>query len=333
MVATNVPGARFMAFAPNGDLLVSETGSGAVVKLNPNGSASQSPVTVAAGLPRPHGLAFHNNDLYIATWDGVSVLRNYPNGKLAALYSGLIENPDHNNRALAVSPDGTTIYESYASNSNMATPPPQSPTENSIVSMSSSGADVQPYAVGVRNGSGLAFDQSGKLWMVVNQRDNVSANTNTNDNNPADEFDSVQHNANYGYPNCYPNASGVRVSNPEFPSSNCSGQPNVTVPILAHSAPLGVVFYNATRFPTKYQGAAFVALHGSWNSSVPHGDKVVMIPFSGGSPSGPPQDFVTGWLSAGSYLGRPAGLAVGPDGSLYVSDDQNGFVYKVTYAP
>jgi len=75
MVATNVPGARFMAFAPNGDLLVSETGSGDVVKVDPNGSAGQSAVTVANGLPRPHGLAFHGNDLYIATWAGVSVLR------------------------------------------------------------------------------------------------------------------------------------------------------------------------------------------------------------------------------------------------------------------
>jgi len=322
-----------MAFAPNGDLLVSETGSGDVVKVDPNGSAGQSAVTVANGLPRPHGLAFHGNDLYIATWDGVSVLRNYPSGSVATLYSGLIENADHNNRALAVSPDGSMIYESYGSNSNVATPPPQSPTENSIISMSSSGAGVQTYASGVRNGSGLAFDQSGKLWMVVNQRDNVSADTNTNDNNPADEFDLVQRGANYGYPDCYPNASGVRVPNPEFPSSNCSGLPNVTVPILAHCAPLGVVFYNASQFPAKYQGAAFVALHGSWNSSVPHGDKVVMIPFSGGSPNGPPQDFIAGWLSGGSYLGRPVGVAVGPDGSLYISDDQNGYIYRVTYSP
>jgi len=333
MVSENVPGARFMAVAPDGDLLVSETGSGQVVAIAAGSAYNAQPKVVASNVNRPHGLAFHNSDLYVATWDGLDVIRNYPTGSLQTLYSGLLENSDHNNRSLAVSADGTTVYESYGSNNNIATPPPQSPAENSILAMSSNGSGVQAYATGVRNGSGLAFDGNGHLWMVVNQRDNVSPNTATNDANPVDELDQVQAGADYGYPYCYPpngNTNIARVPNPEYPASNCASYARVSLGLLAHSAPLGIVFYTASQFPAQYQGDAFVAFHGSWNSSVPHGDKVVAVTFSGGVATGY-QDFVTGWLSGGSYLDRPVGLAVGPDGSLYISSDQNGWIYKVTY--
>lgn len=333
MVSNNVSGARFMAVAPNGDLLVSETAAGNVVKLNPNGPANQTPSIVARGLPRPHGLAFHNSDLYIAVWNGVMTIRNYPSGGIASLYGGLIENADHNSRSLAVSPDGSTLYESYGSNDNIATPPPQLPAENSIVAINSASGAASTYATGVRNGSGVAFDDAGQLWMVVNQRDNVSPDTTTNNANPVDEFDRVQAGGNYGYPYCYPNATSVRVPNPEYPSATCTSYTPVAFGIVAHSAPLGIVFYYGSMFPTQYRGNAFVALHGSWNSTVPHGDKVIMVNFSGGNPTGTSTDFVTGWLSGSSYLGRPTGLAVGADGALFIADDQDGYVYKVTYGP
>ena len=100
----------------------------------------------------------------------------------------------------------------------------------------------------------------------------------------------------------------------------------------AHSAPLGLAFYNATQFPQQYHGL-FVAFHGSWNRSVPTGYKVVFIPLDAtGQIAGPAQDFATGWLlDNNTALGRPVGLAVGPDGALYISDDKAGMIYRITY--
>jgi glucose/arabinose dehydrogenase len=101
----------------------------------------------------------------------------------------------------------------------------------------------------------------------------------------------------------------------------------------AHSAPLGLAFYQADQFPEDYQGDLFVAFHGSWNRSVPTGYKVVRIHMNGDSPA-EVQDFATGWLKAdGSSWGRPVGLAVGADGSLYVSDDGGGIIYRIAYQP
>jgi len=104
------------------------------------------------------------------------------------------------------------------------------------------------------------------------------------------------------------------------------------VPIQAHSAPLGMVFYTGTMFPPEYQGDAFVALHGSWNRSVPTGYKVIRIDFEQGKPVGEPTDFITGWLTPnGKIWGRPVGLLVLNDGSLLVSEDGLGTIWKVTY--
>jgi len=101
----------------------------------------------------------------------------------------------------------------------------------------------------------------------------------------------------------------------------------------AHSAPLGLVFYTGKNFPAEYRGDLFVAFHGSWNRSVPTGYKVVRVPLENSHLSGPVDDFATGWLSVaeGRASGRPVGLAVGPDGALYVSDDKAGMIYRISY--
>lgn len=332
MVSTNVPGARFMAFAPNGDLIVSETGAGNVVAIKPGTPVDGAPTAIATGLPRPHGLAFKGNDLYIATWTGVSVIRNYPTGiAVQTIYSGLAENGDHNNRSLAIANDGT-VFESSGSDCNLCAEGDAKLA--TIMHMNSDGSGAAIYATGVRNGSGLAVDGSGQLWMVVNQRDNLP-NPPGHEDLPADEFDIVTANGNYGWPSCYPDTNGNRQLSPDSPvaASNCNGQVKNTLPFQAHSAPLGIVFYTAKMFPAQYQGGAFVAFHGSWNRTVPTGYKVVYVTFSGGMPVSY-ADFITGWLgSAPSYTvsGRPVGVAVGLDGSLYISDDSNGYIYRVTY--
>lgn len=327
MVSTSVPGARFMAFAPNGDLLVSETSSGKVVAIKPGSSVTTAPTLIAGGLNTPHGLAFHGNDLYIAVFSGLDVIRNYPaNTSVQVLYSGLPTDGDHVNHSLAIAPDGS-VFESSGSDCNLCTE--GNANLATIMHMNSDGTNPQSYAVGVRNGSGLAFDSSGQLWMVVNQRDDLPPD---HTNLPTDEFDKVVSGGNYGWPQCYPDIAGNRQPNPDYVplAPNCAGQLNNTQPLQAHSAPLGIVFYNATLFPTQYRGGAFVAFHGSWDRVPPTGYKVVYVTFSGGNPTGY-ADFVSGWLSGGSVSGRPVGLAVASDGELYISDDSNGYIYRVSY--
>jgi glucose/arabinose dehydrogenase len=331
MVSTTVSGARFMAFAPNGDLIVSETDSGQVVAIKPGTPINAAPTIVASGLEVPHGLAFKGNDLYIATWTGISVIKNYPTGITPqTVYGGLPKTSDHKNRALVLSPDGSSFYESSGSDCNICS---ESDAKlATIMHLNLDGSSPSIYATGVRNGSGLAFDPAGQLWMVVNQRDDLPPD---HQNLPVDEFDQVVANGNYGWPACYPDTNGNRQPNPDapVPSPSCAGQIKTSLSLQAHSAPLGIVFYNGSMFPAQYKGGAFVAYHGSWDRTIPTGYKVVFVAFSKGQPTGV-SDFVTGWLGPApgySVSGRPVGLAVAADGSLYVSDDKNGYIYRVTY--
>jgi glucose/arabinose dehydrogenase len=162
------------------------------------------------------------------------------------------------------------------------------------------------------------------LWSTNNGRDLMG------DDLPPDTIDIVQDGADYGWPRCH---SG-RLPDPQFGGDNgCAGVEPPIAEIQAHSAPLGLVFYTGTAFPAEYQGDLFIALHGSWNRSEPTGYKVVRLPLDGSQPTGPLEDFATGWLDESSEggSGRPVGLAVGPDGALYVSDDKSGYIYRLSY--
>jgi glucose/arabinose dehydrogenase len=131
-----------------------------------------------------------------------------------------------------------------------------------------------------------------------------------------------------GWPRCH----AGRIVDPEFGEpEGCQGVVPPAVEMQAHSAPLGLTFYDGTQFPAEYVGDLYVAFHGSWNRSVPTGYKVVRIDMEGAQP-GPAYDFGTGWLREdGSRWGRPVDVIVGPDGSLYVSDDEGGVIYRIFY--
>jgi glucose/arabinose dehydrogenase len=140
----------------------------------------------------------------------------------------------------------------------------------------------------------------------------------------------VQEGLDYGWPACH----SASILDPEFGFEGaCRGIEPPIVDLQAHSAPLGLVFYAGDTFPEDYRGDLFVAYHGSWNRSVPTGYKVVRVAF--GEAGSTPQvlDFATGWLmpNGGQVTGRPTGVAVGPDGALYVSDDKGGFIYRIQY--
>ncbi|MBC5824446.1 MAG: PQQ-dependent sugar dehydrogenase [Candidatus Eremiobacteraeota bacterium] len=323
LVSERVPGARFMAFAPNGDLLVSQPEKGQVVAIRRGANADDDPKIIVSGSELAHGLAFRGPDAYVASWAGVSKLHYPPStrGGAQKLFSDLPEGGDHNLRAVALGADGT-IYVSSGSTCNVCKE--DDARFATVLRYGPSGGRGRIYASGLRNASGLAFDQRGRLWAVVNGRDMIG------DDRPADELDLIKEGVDYGWPYCY-GFGQKRLPNPEYgDASKCASAQPPTFAFQAHSAPLGFVFYNAKQFPAAYQGVAFVAFHGSWNKSTPTGYKVVAVRFDGGRPTRV-EDFMTGWLTtSGKVLGRPVGLAVGPDGALYVSDD-SGYVFRVSY--
>ena len=330
VVSNQVPGARFIAVAPNGDLIVSETSRGRVVAIHPGSPADATPTVILSGESLPHGLAFRGDDLYVATWAGVlkGPYSREAGYKPQALFSDMPEAGDHNNRSLALAADGT-IFVSSGSDCNVCVE--MNPRLATVLRYEPDGRNGAIYARGLRNASGMAFDSHGVLWAVVNQRDNIGPTQAVTDNLPPDELVRVRPQADYGWPYCYPTQHKL-LPNPEFgdPKKCTDGMP-ADFEIQAHAAPLGIVFYDARSYPARYRGAAFVALHGSWNRSVPSGDKVIAILFRNGRPD-KVEDFVTGWLQpSGRYAGRPVGVAIAPDGSLYISDD-TGFIYKVRYA-
>lgn len=325
-VSRQVDGARFLAVAPDGDVIVSEISRGQVVAVDPGAPSSAAPRVVARGLSRPNGLAFRGNDLYIATWSGIVVIPDYPRGigSPRVLFSDMPRNGDHNARAMALASDGT-IYVSSGSDCNICRE--SDPRLATILQYRADGTGGRIYASGLRNASGLAMDASGRLWAVVNQRDNL---TPDHTNLPTEEVDLVQEAGDYGWPSCYPDGA-VRRPNPEFAGASCEKVLPSTFSLPAHNAPLQAVFYQAAQFPARLRGALFVALHGSWNRNPPDGYKVVAVRFEDGRPVAA-EDFVTGWLTT-SYrvLGRPVGVAVAADGSLYISDD-TGYLFRVSYA-
>jgi glucose/arabinose dehydrogenase len=270
-----------------------------------------------------HGVAFHGSELFVASWSGLTRL-HYPPGpadRPVTLSADMPQGGDHNLRALAIAADGT-LFVSSGSDCNVCNE--SDPRFATVLRYGAGSAHGQVYARGLRNASGLAFDDRGRLWAVVNGRDNLG------DDVPADELDLLSPGADYGWPFCY-SSGGKRQADPQYGRpGRCARAVPSAFDFQAHSAPLGMTFYYGSQFPAAYKGAAFVAFHGSWNRSVRTGYKVVSVFFRDGRPQRV-QDFATGWLRPdGAVIGRPVGLTVSAEGSLFISDD-HGFIYKVTY--
>jgi hypothetical protein len=231
----------------------------------------------------------------------------------------------------------------------------------SIYRYNADGTGGRLFARGLRNAEGLAIAPgTGVLWAVVNNRDNVAFPFHMDwsgdgkddygrvmqsyiDNHPPEEFTRVRAGANYGWPFCNPNPatpSGLNSMpfdrdvqlNATGSRLNCSLATRADKGIQAHSAPLGLTFLQGRNVPAAYRNGAAIALHGSWNRATRTGYKVVFFPWDlAADRPGAQIDLVTGWVTAGGVWGRPVDVAVAPDGSLYVSDDKSGTVYRITY--
>lgn len=332
--ADELAGPRFMAIGPDGVLYVADRGNDRIVALpdaDGDGQADEIRV-VADGLNNPHNLVYHEGAWYVAVTEGVVRLIDTDGDGVAEARTTLIDSytppGQHSSRTIVFLPDGRLLL-SAGSTCNVCEE--TDPRRAAITSYDSPiGQDQltgeQVFASGLRNAVGLAVHpETGQLWVTNNGRDLLG------DDLPPETVYRVDEGTDYGWPSCH---SGT-VVDPEFGFDGaCAsvGQPAVT--IQAHSAPLGLTFYTGSTFPTEYQGDLFVALHGSWNRSVPTGYKVVRIPMANGTPAGPVEDFATGWLNSdGNADGRPVDVTVGSDGALYVSDDKGGFIYRIYAQP
>lgn len=320
--------ARFLAVDPGGTLLVSVPRAGRVLALpdaDGDGRADRV-VPVIEGLELPHGLAFHRGALYIAeTGRVIRVAYDAPShravGAPTVVVPDLPARGGHWTRTIVFGPDGR-LHVAVGSSCNNCEE--KDPRRAAITRYEADGSGEHRLATGLRNAVGLAFRPgTGELWGTVNGRDWLG------DDRPPEYITRITDGGFYGWPHCFAEATGV-TADPDLPDpARCAAMARPTLLYQAHSAPLGLAFYTGARFPPAYRGDLFVALHGSWNRSTPTGYKVIRIRLGDGVPRA--EDFATGWLAGGRAWGRPVDLAVGADGSLYLSDDLQGVVYRITH--
>jgi glucose/arabinose dehydrogenase len=325
-----VPGARVMAMGPDGAVYVSVPSANKVVRVwDTNGdNVADSSRTAVSGLHGPAGLAFHKGYLYIANENGVvrTQLDAHGNatGSLVQVNT-LPSGAGHATRTIVFGAD-SAMYVSIGSSCNLCV---ETDSERAaVVRFNEDGSSGRVFSRGLRNAVGLALNPSTKkLWVSQNERDNI---TPDHQDLPPEEINILQDGKDFGWPYCY-SKNGAPVPNPEYDDAQrCASTVTAALEMQAHSAPLGMTFLDkATLLPEEYRGDLLVAFHGSWDRDQPTGAKVVRVHVAGGVPTGV-DDFVTGWQRAdGSRWGRPADVEVYKDGSVLISDDQSGSLYRV----
>jgi len=326
--AKDLRGVRFMALGPGGVVYATQPRSGRVVRLpdtNHDGVAD-AVETVVSGLRQPHGLAFHKGALWVANTDGVVRVPIGANG-LATGDPVYVNHYDggggHWSRTIVFGRD-SAMYVAVGSTCNICVE--TSADRAAVLRFNEDGSGKRVYSSGLRNAVGLAVNpNSGAIWASQNERDNISPD---HQDLPPEEINILTDGGDYGWPYCY----GDRRPNPEFnDAARCARTIAPALAMQAHSAPLGLSFLDkATSFPAEYRGDLLVAFHGSWNRDVPTGAKVVRVHVRNGTPASV-EDFITGWQdNSGSRWGRPVDVLVASDGSVLVSDDSGGNIYRVT---
>ncbi len=319
---------RWITVAPDGDVFLADSGAGKVIILRDpphTGSAQQNEVFVS-GLKQPYGIVFHDQYVYVADTDALLRFKYDPKtSKRLGEAEHLLDLPSGGHWTRALASDGTHLFIGIGSNSNVSIEDDSRRAAITICDLD--GKNARLYATGLRNPSGVGIDpSSGTLWASVNERDGLGNDL------PPDYFTSVKDGGFYGWPYSYiGNNIDPRVK-PQKPDLTAKAiVPDVL--LGAHRAPLQFAFYDGDQFPAAYKGGAFLAEHGSWNRSPRAGYQVVFVPFKDGKPSGDPTPFLTGLVpdpGKGEVYGRPVGIAVTSDGSLLVSDDMAGTIYRIS---
>jgi glucose/arabinose dehydrogenase len=358
LFAEGLSGPRQMQVAPNGDIFVAETRAGRIRLLRaPDGNARASTSEIyASGLNKPFGIAFFPNGdnpqwVYVADTDSVVRFPYHTGdtraaGKAEIVVAQLPHGYGHSTRDIAFTRDNKRMLISVGSASNdaegMGSPAVGLPSGSGKQPLgASSGSETDRaavllfdpdgnrlgvFATGIRNCVGLAVHPAtADVYCSTNERDGFG------DDLVPDYVTRVREGEFYGWPWFYIGSN----EDPQHIGQRPDLKGKVTVPdvlIQAHSASLGLTFYNGKAFPAEYVGDGFAAEHGSWNRSKRTGYKIVRIRLKDGVPTGEYQDFVTGFvLSDSEVWGRPVGVAVAHDGALLVSEDGNGTVWRITH--
>ncbi|MER8501203.1 sorbosone dehydrogenase family protein [Mesorhizobium sp. M0208] len=358
MIASGLYNPRVVRIAPNGDLFIAN-GHADQIRVYRLAEGRAKPIEkaiFAQGLNYPYGIAFYPPGgkpqwVYVANSDSI-VRFPYRDGDLKAsgkpeTIVAKIPSGGHSTRDIAFSLDGKTLFLSVGSDSNVAEDMDKQPDGGldawakskplgaawgpedgraDVLAFDPDGKNPRTVATGLRNCTGMTVQPaSGALWCVVNERDELG------DNVPFEFATEVKDGAFYGWPWYY-------IGNHEDPRHQ-GERPDLagkaTVPdvlMQAHSAPMNIAFYDGKNFPADYRGDAFVTMHGSWNRGARTGYKVVRLKFRDGKPTGEYEDFMTGFvISNDAVWGRPVGVAMAKDGSLIVTEDGNGTIWRVTY--
>ena len=287
--------------------------------------------TFLTGLNQPYGAAFIGNSFYVANTDGVWMYP-YTSGDTEIKGTGkkILELPaggynNHWTRNLIVNASQTKIYVTVGSGSNVAERGLTNEIRRAnILEFNPDGTGEKIYGSGLRNPVGMAWAPgTNALWTAVNERDGLG------DDLVPDYITSVKEGAFYGWPFSYFGQNEdprLKGQNPALVAKAIVPD----IPVGSHTASLGLAFYTAKKFPTKFQGGAFIGQHGSWNRSELVGYKVAFIPFKNGKPTGKLEDFLTGFIKDEKEVyGKPVGVAVAQDGALLVADDVSGIIWRV----
>lgn len=330
--ATNFKYPRWLTVAPNGDIFLADSGAGEIVVMRDpkNTGAAQEREVFVDGQKEPFGIVFHDDYVYVGNTNEVVRFRYDPKtSKRLGEKEHLMDLPTggHSSRAVAFSADGKHLFVSIGSNSNIDTG--EDSRRAAVTICDPDGKNARLYATGLRNPVGLALEPvTGEVWTTVNERDRLG------DDLPPDYFTSLKDGGFYGWPYSYIGDNvdtRVKQEHPELVARAII--PDVL--LGAHVAPIQFAFYTGKQFPESYRGGAFVAEHGSWNRSTRAGYQIAFVAFKDGKPSADPVPFLTGLVpdptKTGVY-GRPAGVAVAPDGSLLVSDDGAAVIYRISTA-
>ena len=332
--ADRVPAARSMALGDKGTVFVGTFGLltgqgniGAVYALRDTDADGRADdvLTIASGLNQPNGVAFYEGDLYVAEmhrivrYDGIEARLQNPPAPVV-VKDGFMESGNHQWRYLAFGPD-KKLYMAMGAPCNICEPQDGYGT---IVRMNPDGSAFEVFARGVRNSVGLAFHPgNGQLWFTENGGDGLG------DNRPSDEVNhATQSGQHFGYPYCHQGD----IVDPKFGKEGaCREYTAPAVKLGPHVAALGLTFYTGDMFPAEYKNELFVAQHGSWNRSNPLGYRIGLVHVHEGLSASGQRIFAEGWLQDGRAWGRPVDLEQLPDGSLLVSDDLQGKIYRITY--
>jgi len=328
VVSHAVRGARGMTLSPAGTLFVGSLGEGKVYALPDPLRAQPKVHIVATGLAMPVGLAFRDGSLFASSTSRIvrldDIEARLDNPPRPVVVSDRFPTETHHGwKFIAFGPDGY-LYVPVGAPCNIC-----APDENryaNIMKMKPDGSDLQVVARGVRNSVGFDWHPvTHELWFTDNGRDMMG------DDLPDDELNrATRAGQHFGYPYCH----AGNIADPEFGKQRpCSEFVPPVAKLGAHVAALGMRFYTGKQFPAEYRNNIFIAEHGSWNRTEPIGYRLVRVVLDDAGKAVRQEVFAEGWLQKGKAWGRPVDVQVANDGSLLVSDDLAGAIYRIRYAP